>query len=46
MRKIAWFPAVVLVCALCLPALAKDKSKSGGKNDQQIQNSMQKWLKD
>ena len=47
MRKIGvCFPAVLLAVALCLPALAKDTSNSGGKYDQQIQNSMQKWLKD
>lgn len=47
MRKAAvYFPAVLLVFALCLPALAKDDSNSGGKYDQQIQTSMQKWLKD
>jgi hyperosmotically inducible periplasmic protein len=47
MRKTAvCLTAAVLALALCLPALAKDKSNSGGKNDQQIQNNMQKWLKD
>ena len=38
--------ALLLACALSLPALAKDKSDAGGKYDQQIQNSMQKWLQD
>jgi hyperosmotically inducible protein len=38
--------AVMLTFAVCLPAPAKDKSSSGGKYDQQIQSSMQKWLKD
>ncbi|HLX74808.1 MAG TPA: BON domain-containing protein [Terriglobales bacterium] len=47
MRKIGFcFPAVLLAFALCMPALAKDNSKSGGKYDQGIQTSMQKWLKD
>jgi hyperosmotically inducible protein len=47
MRKtVVFFPAVLLTLALCLPALAKDESNSGGKYDQQIQSSMQKWLKD
>ncbi|HLK34740.1 MAG TPA: BON domain-containing protein, partial [Terriglobales bacterium] len=46
MRKTAVsLAAALLMFTLALPALAKDKSDSGG-NDQQIQNSMQKWLKD
>jgi hyperosmotically inducible periplasmic protein len=47
MRKIAVsLPILLLAFALALPALAKDDTSSGGKYDQQIQNSMQKWLKD
>jgi hyperosmotically inducible periplasmic protein len=47
MRKMTvCFPVIVLAFALCLPALAKDKSSSGGKYDQQIQNNIQKWLRD
>jgi hyperosmotically inducible protein len=45
MRKMAVsLPAVMLALLLCLPALGKDNS--GGKNDEQIQKSMQKWLQD
>lgn len=46
MRKIGVYVcAALLAFAFSLPALAKDDS-SGGRNDQQIQSSMQKWLKD
>ena len=37
---------MALVLALSWPAQAKDKSDSGGKYDQQIEKSMQSWLKD
>lgn len=46
MSKTAVCLLAVLALALCSPALAKDKFSSGGKYDQQIQSSMQKWLKD
>jgi osmotically-inducible protein OsmY len=46
MSKTAVCLLVVLALGLCWPALAKDKASSGGKYDQQIQSSMQKWLKD
>lgn len=46
MSKTAVCLLAVLALGLCLPALGKDNSSSGGKYDQQIQSSMQKWLKD
>jgi len=46
MRKMAvCFWAVLLALVLAAPALAKSDS-NGGKYDQGIQNSMQKWLQD
>lgn len=45
MRRIAvCLPLMLLMLALSWPAQAKDAS--GGNNDQQVQNDMQKWLKD
>ncbi len=45
MRKMAvWLPLILLLA--WLPAQAKNKSDSGGKNDQHIQSDMQKWLQD
>lgn len=43
-KKAVILPALLLSLVLVAPALAKDSSNGG--NDQQIQQDMQKWLKD